>query len=102
MNKFKYKSIFASPISKVGNVELDRYLSVANLQNLKSLMPKEIDLQNNPDLIGICLNAAVANRVNKNGDCITNETATKLAKTFLWKFCDSSHNRNRLVGTICN
>lgn len=102
MDTFKYKSSFASPLVKIANHELDKYISLAGLESLKELMPDEINLKNNPDLIGASLNAAVLGRVNLNGDSVSNGVGVKLAKSFLYKFVDSNHNRNRIVGSIVN
>ena len=99
---FKYKTSFASRIQKISNTELDKYISLAGLEQLKDLMPNSVKLNGNPDLIGIALNCAVANKVNLNGDSITNETATKIVDNFIHKFVDSSHNRTRIIGCIVN
>jgi hypothetical protein len=102
MKDFKYKSTFASSVTKISGEELDKYISLAGLENLKPLMPKDVDLANNPDFIGIVLNAAVAGRANANDDGITIETGVRIAKNFILKFCNSNHVRNRVIGVIVN
>lgn len=101
-NDFKYKTSFASSITKITNAELDKYISLAGLESLKELMPKEIDFSINKDLIGAALNAVVIGRSNLNGDAVTNEVGIKVAKSFLYKFVDSLHKRSRIIGTIVN
>lgn len=102
MKDFKYKSTFASSLTKISNTDLDKYLSLANLDALKALIPKGLDLENNLDLIGAALNSAVAGRMNLNGDSVSNETGVAMANSFLYKFVDSNHNRNRIIGSIVN
>lgn len=98
----KYKLNFASKVHKISNVELDKYISLAGLEKLKPLMPDTVNLDENPDLIGVCLNAAVAGYANLNGDAIDNPTAVGISKNFIWKFVDLEHKREKLIGVICN
>jgi hypothetical protein len=99
---FRYKSTFASSVTRISGEELDKYVSLAGLEQLKQLMPKDIDLGENPDLIGIVLNAAVAGRANLNDDAITIETGVKIASKFIRKYCNSNHTRTRVIGVIVN
>jgi hypothetical protein len=99
---FKYKTIFASKITKISNPEMETYLSTASLEKLKSLMPKNVDLDKNPDLIGLVANAAVSGKKNLNGDSIANKDAVAIAKNFVWKFVDIEHKHLLVKGVICN
>ncbi len=99
---FKFKASFSSKITKISGAEVSKYISLAGLDRLKSLMPAGIDLQNNPDLMGITLNAAVLSYANLNGDSITNEDGVKIAKNFIWKPVSFEHDRSKVIGVICN
>jgi uncharacterized coiled-coil protein SlyX len=102
MNDYPFKSTFASRIQKISNSELDKYISIAGLEKLTKLLPKEINLNENPDLIGIVGNLCVGGLVNKNFDAISNETAIKIAKSFVYKYVNAEHKKNIIIGTICN
>lgn len=99
---FKYKTSFAFDISKLSHEDVDKYIAKAGLEKLKNLMPESVNLEENPDLLGIVGNCAVGNRANMNGDCISNATAIAIGKNFITKFCDSNHDRNRKIGYIIN
>lgn len=101
MNR-KFKATFASKVTKACSVETDKYLSLASLDKLKPLMPKDISLADNPDLMALVFNLAVGNYANRNFDIISNETAVKIAKNFVWKYVDLNHERDVCVGVICN
>ncbi len=81
---------------------MDKYISKAGLEKLKPLLPKEINLENNPDFIAIVLNAAVAGRSNANGDAVTNETAISISKNFINKYCNINHSKDDIKGVIVN
>lgn len=98
---YKFKSVFSCRISKIGGSELDKYVSLASLDKLKSLMPN-IDLEANPDLIGAVLNAAVGNLSNLNGDCLDNKTLVEIGKNFIYKRVDANHVPTDILGVICN
>lgn len=102
MKDFKYKSIFAGHITKIVNEDMDKYISKAGLEKLRPLLPESINLDNNPDFIAIVLNCAVAGRSNANGDAITNETAIQVSKSFINKYCNIEHSRDKVKGVIVN
>lgn len=102
MIDYPFKSVFAARIQKISNSELDKYIATAGLEKLTKILPKEINLEENPDLIGVVGNLCVGGICNKNGDSISNETAIKIAKSFVWKYVDINHKKNVLCGTICN
>lgn len=103
MNKeFKYKTSFSSNLEHISNEKLDKYLSDASLAKLKPLIPLDIDLKNNKDIIACVLNIAVAGRTNANGDAISNETAINIAKNFVRKYVDINHKRDIIKGTVVN
>lgn len=65
-------------------------------------MPSNINLEDNPDVLGAVLNIFVGNRTNANGDAITNKTAVKCAENFVWKYVNALHKRQNIIGVICN
>ena len=99
MKDFKYKTIFSSTIKPLVSEEKDKYLAMASLMQVGELVP-EIDTEKEIDLLPIAFNAAVVNRVNKNGDVIDTKTAMAAYKSFINKPINIEHNRQRVVGTI--
>ena len=82
MKDFKYKTIFSSTIKPLVSEEKDKYLAMASLMQIGELVP-EIDTKKEIDLLPIAFNAAVVNRVNKNGDVIDTKTAMAVYKSFM-------------------
>ena len=99
MKKFKYKTVFSSVLKPLVSEEKDKYLALASLQEIKDFIP-EVDTVENVDLMPVAFNAAVANRVNKNGDVIDSQTAVEIYKNFINKPINVEHNRERVIGTI--
>jgi len=99
MKEFKYKTIFSSTLKPLVSEEKDKYLALASLREIKDFIP-EVDTVENVDLLPVAFNAAVANRVNKNGDVIDSETAVEIYKNFINKPINVEHNRERVIGTI--
>ena len=99
MKKFKYKTVFSSVLKPLVSEEKDKYLALASLQEIKDFIP-EVDTVENVDLMPVAFNAAVANRVNKNGDVIDSQTAVEVYKNFINKPINVEHNRERVIGTI--
>jgi phage shock protein A len=99
MKDFKYKTIFSSTIKPLVSAEKDKYLAMASLMQIGELVP-EIDTEKEIDLLPIAFNAAVVNRVNKNGDVIDTKTALAVYKSFINKPINIEHNRQRVIGTI--
>lgn len=99
---YPYKSSFAINLTKIANEDIDKYISKASLDKLKPLMPTNLDLVENKDLIACVLNAAVAGRKNANGDGITNKSAIRIAKNFINKYVNIGHKRDLIKGCIVN
>ena len=100
---FKYKTRLdgiSFACHKLGDTDFP-LLSKASLDELKKLSPN-IDIDNNPDLLGVSFNLAVPNMINNNGDGISGATASKIAKRFLHKYLNIEHNKKRVVGHITN
>ena len=95
---FKYTASFANDI-ELKSFNKDS-ISIASLENLKSIIPEGIDFEKNIDLVGVAFNAAVANRFNKNGDGIDSKTAVAIKDYFIHKPTNIEHQRAKVVGHI--
>lgn len=105
---FKYTTRFACQGSVVDK-ESDTGKNIAlaakglvELNPLRKLAPSKEEIASNPDLSYIVFNGAVSSLVNLNHDCIDNETAAKISKSFVNKFIDIEHSRSQCVGVITN
>lgn len=98
---FKYTTCFDSQIlASAGNEEYQTNISQASLDALKNLMPSEIDLDINIDLLAVAFNAAVVNVFNKNHDGINTDVAKAVYKYFLHKPTNIEHKKEKVVGHI--
>ena len=79
--------------------EKDKYLALASLAQLGDFLPN-VNTEKNVDLLPVAFNAAVINRVNKNGDVIDTATAASLYKDFINKPINLEHNREKIIGVI--
>jgi hypothetical protein len=104
MKPFKYTTSFASSIIACTQLESEEWqrwnVSNASLSSLKDIMPKEVNLNKNIDLLGVAFNAAVVNQFNKNGDGIDSETAINIKDYFINKPANIEHERKKIVGHI--
>lgn len=96
---FKYITSFSESIA-VSKIKQEDLSSFASLDPLKGIMPKDIDLEKNIDLLGVVFNAAVANKFNKNGDGIDSKTAVAIKDYFIHKPTNIEHNKKNIVGHI--
>lgn len=96
---FKYTATFSSVIKPLVSEEKDKYLALASLMEVGNFIPN-IDTEKNVDLLPVAFNAAVVNRVNKNGDVIDTQTAIASYKDFINKPINLEHNRERIIGVI--
>jgi hypothetical protein len=99
--EYKYTTKFDANVLQcdIGN---SSFISKASLKNLESLLPGEIDFEDNIDLLGVAFNAAVVNRFNKNGDGIDSEAAIAYTKNFKHKPTNIEHDKDKIVGHIAN
>ena len=68
--KFKYKTQFLNEVqASAENIKDGKFVSQASLEQLRDLVPEDIDFEKNIDLIGVAFNAAVINQFN-NHRCI--------------------------------
>jgi hypothetical protein len=99
--KFKYKTKFLNEIqASAKDVKDGSFVSQASLEQLKSLVPSDIDFEKNIDLIGVAFNAAVINQFNKNHDGIDTRTAVAIKDYFIHKPTNIEHNKKKIVGHI--
>jgi hypothetical protein len=96
---FKYITTFSSVLKPLVSEEKDKYLALASLMQVGNFIPN-VDTEKNVDLLPVAFNAAVVNRVNKNGDVIDTSTALASYKDFINKPINLEHNRERIVGVI--
>lgn len=101
-NPFKYHSSFENDIvASCVDGSCQRFnISEASLETLKPLIPEEVDLSKNIDLLGVAFNAAVVNKFNKNGDGIDTDTALAINDYFINKPTNIEHNKEKVVGHI--
>lgn len=102
MRDFKYRAVFSAIAKCATDREQDKYLSVASLAAIRSLLPSNVDYEKNYDLLGFAGNGAVVNRANKNHHVIDSKTAVAVNKYFSYKPMDLEHNRSNIVGVILN
>jgi len=96
---FKHVTTFSSVLKPLVSEEKDKYLALASLIEVGNFIPN-VDADKNIDLLPIAFNAAVVNRVNKNGDVIDTDTALATYKNFINKPINIEHNREKIVGVI--
>ena len=66
-SKFKYTTNFSNVILASGDIDSpDLNISRASLDSLKDIIPSDVDLEKNMDLLAVAYNAAVVNTFNKN------------------------------------
>lgn len=101
MDNFRYSTKFSSSLesSASGAREHLNYCQ-ASLDKLSPLVPVEVDLEKNVDLLGVAFDAAVVNSFNKNGDGIDSATAVAIKDYFIHKPTNIEHNKSRVVGHI--
>jgi hypothetical protein len=98
---YKYKTSFANEITASSNIPKDQLdLSKASLESLRSLLPEEMDLDANVDLIAVAFNAAVVNVFNKNHDGISTDTAKAVSSYFTHKPTNIEHKKEKVVGHV--
>lgn len=99
LKDFPYSSEFASiKLKPIVTQEADKYLATASLDQIRKFIPDVSE--NNYDLLPVAFNACVINRVNKNDDVISTDTALASYKNFIYKQINLEHNRKNVVGVI--
>ncbi len=101
MNKprqYKYTSKFFATARCAVDIEQGKSLSIASINDLKSILPK--DAGSNPDLLPIAANACVANIGNLWGDLVDTDIAKIIYPKFVHKYINLEHDRTQNVGFL--
>ena len=96
---YKYTTKFDNVICASSQMQ-ESQISKASIESLRPLIPSDINLDKNIDLLAVAFNAAVVNKFNKNGDGIDSETAVAVKDYFVHKPTNIEHDRDRIVGHI--
>lgn len=99
-DKFLYSSEFFSSASVINVEDEDCFFAKASLDNLRGLLPSDIDPQTSPDILYLAANGAVAGMCNANGDAITVETALEVLKFTKNKYFNVDHKKDKVVGFV--
>lgn len=104
MNEYKFSSKFDCSFAHIGKTPDG--LSIAstfNLDSLKPLLPSEVSVQDNPDMMFFVANSALINIANKNSDAVGAGDAVKIHSLSKYKFMNLEHKRNQgACGVIIN
>lgn len=99
--KFKYTTNFSNVILASGDIDSpDLNISKASLDSLKTIIPSDVDLEKNMDLLAVAFNGAVVNAFNKNGDGIDSKSAVRILDQFKHKPTNIEHQKQKVVGHI--
>jgi hypothetical protein len=99
--EYRYRSTFTSIAKVIEPTAEDRFIAKASIQPLRGLLPADVDIDQNPDLLYISANAAVAGMVNKNGDSISCATALAINDSSKNKYLTVDHIQDEgAIGTI--
>lgn len=93
-------TIFAAQLRTIEPTDDDLQEAKASLGLLHALLPPGVDPADEPDLLFIVANVAVAGLVNLNDDGLTIEVALARYKKFEKKFVDLEHDRKKARGFI--
>lgn len=93
-------TIFAAEVRAIEPDERVLEEVKASLNDLKTLLPADIDPEANPDLLFCAGNIAVAGIVNRNDDGMDKITALAVYSKFKNKFIDFEHRRKQVVGFV--
>lgn len=96
----KLTTLFATQVHAIEATAQTREETIASLLDLKTILPSEIDPEEEHDLLFVAGNVAVAGLVNLNDDGLDIETALTVYPKFKNKFVDVEHNRKKVVGFI--
>lgn len=95
---FLYSSEFFSSASIILPDDEEYMVAKASLNNLKGLLPSDINPETSPDILYLAANGAVAGMCNANGDAITVETALEILKFTKNKYFNVDHKKDKIVG----
>jgi hypothetical protein len=103
LDKYPYRAKFSAFARAVPNIEEQKHIALASLDNLAGVFTDEKlkeTIKGNPDLLFWASNLALLDTVNLNDDCLLKSTALKIYKKFELKLLDIEHNREQVVGAI--
>jgi hypothetical protein len=95
-----FKTVFAAQIRAIEPSEDDLQEAKASLTDLRNLLPTDLNPEDDPDLLYVAGNLAVAGMVNLNDDGLDIPTALAVYKKFEKKQVNIEHNRHNIVGYI--
>ena len=99
-SKFKYTTKFSNTILASGGIDSPEMgISKASLDSLRDIIPNDVDLDKNLDLLAVAFNGAVVNKFNKNGDGINSKSAVEILNQFKHKPTNIEHQKQKVVGT---
>lgn len=98
--EYRYKSTFTSIASVHAPSEDEFKVAKASLEPLRKLLPPGVDPEENPDLLYISAEGAVAGLVNRNGDGITKQAAIAANRSSLNKYINAQHDRDQVIGVV--
>lgn len=96
----KFKTIFATQLRTIEPTEETRNEVKASLSRLRDLMPASINPADEPALLFVAGNIAVAGLVNKNDDGYDIPTALATYRKFQWQQINTEHDRKNPVGFV--
>ena len=100
-NNFKYTAKFSSVVLASKDIlNHPEEISQASLDSLKEIIPEDVDLSKNVDLLAVAFNGALVNKFNRNGDGIDSETAVQIIDQFKHKPTNIEHQKQKVVGHI--
>lgn len=95
-----YRATFAATVRVIEPTDDTFKEAKASLNDLKRLIPSDIDPQAENDLLLIAANLMVGGVINLNDDGMTIEKTLSVYKKFERKQCNIEHNRGQIVGYI--
>jgi hypothetical protein len=96
----RFKTTFAAQIRAIDPDENTRNEAKASLSRLRDLLPASINPEDEPALLFVAGNLAVAGYVNLNDDGLDIETALQVYKKFERQQINVEHDRKAVVGYI--
>jgi len=100
LDNIQTTSFAASNIRLIEPSDSDLIEAKASLDNLKSLLPDDINPNDEPALLFVAGNLAVAGMINLNDDGVDIETSIRTHKKFEKQQINIEHSRKTVVGYI--
>ena len=97
---YRYKSSFTAFARVAICSDRDRFEAKASLLPLRGILPAGVNPADDPDLLYLSCNGAVAGLCNKNFDAINNSTALAIYRSARNKFISKEHDRDQIVGVV--